>query len=196
MMYTYDSRAQVNPFQSQMQPNMWNASAPHMPYATVGGMQMDTQQMLSCMQTQINLLTDCLRTEMTRRTAAGPSASCPVRMRESDSHIYCELYLPQLTVGDCEVEVAGNRILCRTRVSMMASQNSFSASQLPRGFECFTLPDGRLELCWVCPASFRAQEVEACFRDNCLCICIPKTEAVSSRQSVKVVASETFARVQ
>ena len=155
---------------------------------------MEMQQMISCMQTQLNLCTEYIRTDLARRSEA--STVCPVRMRESDSHIYCELYLGQLSVGDVEVEVVGNRIICRARVPMMGSRNWLATAQLPRGFECFTLPDGRVELCWVCPVSFQAKEIEACFRDNCLCICIPKTEAATTRQSVKVVASETIARVQ
>lgn len=191
---------QTNPFQTQQQQqNLWGSypqmqSLSQMPYATVGGSPMDMQQMMSCMQTQLNLCTEYMRADLARRSEAG-SAACPVRMRESDSHIYCELYLGQLTIGDVECEVVGNRIICRTRVPMMSSRSWYQA-QMPRGFECFTLPDGRLELCWVCPVSFQAKEIEACFRDNCLCICIPKTEAVATRQSVNVVANETIARVQ
>jgi hypothetical protein len=157
-------------------------------------MPVDMQQVLSCMQSQLNLCTEYMRADMARKQELS-SAACPVRMRETDSHIYCELYLPQLTVGDCEVEVAGNRILCRTRLPLMAARNWLQSAQMPRGFECFTLPDGRLEFCWVCPVAFQAKEVEACFRDNCLCICIPKVEAVATRQPVKVVAGE-IARVQ
>ncbi len=183
MMYAHDPRFQP---QSHQQPQL--------SYATVASLPMEMQHLLSSMQTQLNLCTEYMRADMSRKSEAGSSV-CPVRLRESDSNIYCELYLPQLTVGDVEVEVVGNRIVCRTRVPM-AARNWLSSSQVPRGFECFTLPDGRVELCWLCPVAFQAKEVEACFRDNCLCICIPKTEAVAARQPVKVVANETTLRVQ
>lgn len=110
----------------------------------------------------------------------------PVKLRESDSHIYCDIYLPQLAIGDVEVEVSGNRIICRTRVPVAAFGRFLSATQLPRGLEVFELPDGRVEFNWLAHVSIIAKDVEATFREGFLCICIPKTEITAQRHTVKI----------
>lgn len=124
----------------------------------------------------------------------GYNETLPVRLRESDSHVYCDVFLPNLTVGDVEVDVTGNRITCRTRVPLAPNQRwAWNAITLPRGLDIYELPDGRIEYTWLCPVSFQAKEVEATFREGFLCICVPKSDAVSHRQPVKI-SKESVAR--
>jgi HSP20 family molecular chaperone IbpA len=186
-MYTFDPRTQINPFQTTTQTPI--AQNPWGVYGT------DYTQLLSGIQSQLNLITEYIRADLNRRSEMTAPVQSPVRLRESDSHIYCELFLAQLTVGDVEVEVAGNRIICRTRIPFFAGKTWFTTATVPRGFEVFELPDGRIELSWVCPVAFQAKEIEASFREGALCISIPKSEAVVTRQTVKV-AKEQIARVQ
>ena len=110
----------------------------------------------------------------------------PLRLRESDSHIFWELYLPQLNMGDVDVEVSGNRIICRTRVPVSPTNRWWITTHIPRGFELFELADGRVEFNWLATIAFQAKEVEATWREGFLCVCIPKTE-VSPKHTVKVV---------
>ena len=110
----------------------------------------------------------------------------PIRLRESDSHIFMDVYLPQLTMGDVDVEVSGNRIVCRTRVPVAMISRIWANSQIPRGFELYELADGRVEFSWIAPVAFQAKEVEATWREGYLCVCIPKAE-VAPRHNVKVV---------
>lgn len=131
-----------------------------------------------------------------RPQAAGFMTSdvTPVRLRESDSQIYCDIYLPQLNIGDVEVETSGNRIVCRTRVPVAPISRWLpTMTQLPRGFECFELPDGRIEFSWLCHVPFQAKDVEATFRDGFLCICVTKVETTTNRHPIKV-AKETSVR--
>ena len=122
--------------------------------------------------------------------------SLPIRLRENDTHLFCEILLPQLTIGDVEVDVIGNRIVCRTRVPVMGGIGRWLSqfAQAPRGFEVFELNDGRVEFCWLAPVPFQAKEIEASFRDGFLCVCVPKAEATAARHSVKVVKETTGRR--
>jgi hypothetical protein len=123
----------------------------------------------------------------------GGIEASPIRLRENDSHSFCEILLPNVTIGDVEVEVQGNRITCRTRVPVAPLTRWLQATQLPRGFELFELPDGRIEFCWVSTTPFIAKEVEASFKEGFLCICVPKTE-VLPRHNVKVVKETASTR--
>lgn len=118
----------------------------------------------------------------------------PIRVRESDAHIYCDIFFPQLTLGDVEVEVAGNRIICRTRVPVAPISRWMPVTaQLPRAFDLFELPDGRVECSWICPVLFQAKEVEASFREGFLSICVTKAE-VTPKHIVKVAKESTTRR--
>ena len=180
----------------------------------------DPVQALARIEAQLMMVTELLRTELGRRNAApgilpnhgtqvgynqflpqgvlpfqqnhfAHTEGSPIRLRESDSHIFCEIYLPYLTIGDVEVDVNGNRITCRTRVPLMPQNRwAFVGGVLPRGIELFELPDGRIECSWLCPVPFNAKEVEASFRDGFLCVCVQKTETVGNRHSIKI-AKET-----
>lgn len=111
-----------------------------------------------------------------------------VRLRESETNLFCEIFLSHLTVGEIELETIGNRIVCRTRVPVAFHQRQlFTAGQLPRHFEVFEVPDGRLEFSWTCPVQFHGKDVEATYRDGYICICIPKIEAVAVKHTVKAV---------
>jgi HSP20 family molecular chaperone IbpA len=111
-----------------------------------------------------------------------------VRIRENDTHLFCDIFLPQLTVGDVDVEVSGNRIVCRTRIPVAPMGRWFQPmTQLPRGFEFFELPDGRVECSWLCPISFNPKEVEASFRDGFLSLIVIKAESANVvRHPIKV----------
>jgi HSP20 family molecular chaperone IbpA len=161
--------------------------------ASQGINSIETLQMLMRIEAQLVLITSALQ----GRTLAGAQATevNPIRLRESDTHIYCELFLAHLTVGDVEVEVNGNRIICRTLVPFMQINRWYSVTTMPRGFEFFALPDGRVEFSWTCPVSFVAKEIEASFREGFLCIAIPKTQVATTAQKVKV-AKDASARVQ
>jgi len=110
----------------------------------------------------------------------------PMKIRENDSHIFWDIFLPHLTMGDVDVEVSGNRIICRTRIPVSPASRWWASTQIPRGFELFELADGRVEFNWVAPIGIEAKQVEATWREGFLCVCIPKTE-VTPRQSVKIV---------
>lgn len=117
-----------------------------------------------------------------------------VRVRETEAHLFCEIFIPQLTAGDVEVEVSGNRIICRTRFPLAPIGRWFSPTiQMPRGFEFFELPDGRIECTWFCPVTFAAKDVEATVRDGFLSIFVPKTEmgATATRHTIKVAKDTT-----
>ena len=107
------------------------------------------------------------------------------RLRESDSLIFWEIFLPKLSLNDVDVEVSGNRIVCRTRVPLHATDRFWNFSTTQRGFEVYELPDGRAEFNWTVPVRFEAKEVEATFREGFLCICIPKCDH-AERQTVQV----------
>lgn len=109
----------------------------------------------------------------------------PVRMRENDSHLFMDLYLPDLGIGDVDVEVAGARIICRTRIPVSPAARWWVSAGLPRGLECFELPDGRIEFTWNAPINFLPKEVEASWREGFLCICITRKEN-SQHHSVKI----------
>jgi hypothetical protein len=66
-------------------------------------------------------------------------------------------------------------------------------AQLPKGFEFFELPDGRIECAWLCHAPYEAKDVEVTFRDGFLCICVAKTEVSANRHQIKV-AKESVGR--
>lgn len=112
-----------------------------------------------------------------------------LRTRESDSHLFWDISLPNLTTGDIEVEVVGNRVVCRTRVPVRTNFRAFSTTELPRGFDVFELADGRVEFNWVIPVSFTAKAVEAICTERGIMICIPKAEA-NVRHSVKVTKEQ------
>ena len=170
-------------------------------------------QWLARIEGQINLLTQTLQAHAITSNlqhapmfngAFAPSAhahnttglnNSPIRLRESDTHIFCDIFLPQITMGDIEVEVSGNRILCRTRVPVPSFVRQFSSLwNAPRGFEFFELPDGRLECSWLCPVLFHAKDVEATFREGFISICVPKAEATTSRQTVKITQEKAGRR--
>ena len=118
-----------------------------------------------------------------------------VRIRESDANLYCDIFLPHLTMGDVEVETNGNRIICRTRIPVSMNYRwTIAAGQLPRNFEIFEIPDGRVEYSWTCPVLFQGKDVEATFREGFLCICIPKAETSALKHTVKVVKEPTIRR--
>jgi hypothetical protein len=126
------------------------------------------------------------------RSVYGVNEFSPIRLRESESAIFWELHLPQLTLGDIEVEIHGTRITCRTRVPV--ALNRWTLGQLPRGIEMFELNDGRLEFCWIATVPFTAKEVEASFRgEGFLSISIPKAE-MGTRHAVKVVRETATTR--
>lgn len=187
---------------------------------TIGGVQginsFDAIQMLARIEAQLGFVTELLRLSTSNvvaqqygqlngltqwqtqgRAIGGVQVADvnPIRLRESDSAIYCELFLATLTVGDVEVEVNGNRVICRTLVPFAQINRWYSVSTMPRGFEFFELPDGRVEFSWTCPVSFVAKDIEAAFREGFLCISIPKTHVATTAQKVKV-AKEPIARVQ
>jgi hypothetical protein len=110
-----------------------------------------------------------------------------VRTRENDSHIILEVFLPHLSMGDVDVEISGNRIICRTRIPVNPAGRWWLNSQLPRGLELFELADGRVEFGWLVPVSFTAKEVEASWRDGFMCIYVPKADVAATRQTVAVV---------
>lgn len=160
------------------------------------GSSYESTQILMRIEAQLALVTELLRVSLQGRNYTGVQAEInPIRLRESDSAIYCELYLAQLTVGDVEVEVNGNRVICRTLVPFAQINRWYSVTSMPRGFEFFQLPDGRVEFAWTCPVSFNAKDIEASFREGFLCISIPKTHVATTAQKVKV-AKESNARVQ
>jgi HSP20 family molecular chaperone IbpA len=160
------------------------------------GTSFEATQILMRIEAQLALVTDLLRVSLQGRNYNGVQAEInPIRLRESDSAIYCELYLAQLTVGDVEVEVNGNRVICRTLVPFAQINRWYSVTSMPRGFEFFQLPDGRVEFAWTCPVSFNSKDIEASFREGFLCISIPKTHVATTAQKVKV-AKESNARVQ
>lgn len=118
-----------------------------------------------------------------------------VRIRESDTNLYCDIFLPNLTMGDVEVETSGNRVICRTRIPVALNHRWILGSgQLPRNFEVFEIPDGRLEYSWTCPVLFHGKDVEATFREGYLCVCIPKAETTALKHTVKVVKDTTARR--
>ena len=170
-------------------------------YNTAAGLgigSVETLQMLSRIEAQLSLVTELLRvSSLQGRNYSGVQTADvnPIRLRESDSVIYCELFLSTLSVGDVEVEVNGNRVICRTLVPFAQINRWYSVSTMPRGFEFFQLPDGRVELSWTCPVSFVAKDIEASFREGFLCISIPKAPVATTTQKVKV-AKESSARVQ
>lgn len=179
---------------------------------------LNSAEVLSCfarVESQLSVLTEILRTQLganpsfnqygsvipmnrlSQNYGGGAGEVNPIRLREMDSHIFWELALPHLTVGDVEVEVSGNRIICRTRVPVAAQYTwgSMFNMQLPRGFDFFQLPDGRIEYVWTCPVSFNAKEVEATFRDGFLIISLTKLETTTAgRHSIKVVSEKTGRR--
>lgn len=110
-----------------------------------------------------------------------------VRTRENDTHIILEVFLPHLSMGDVDVEINGNRIICRTRIPVNPAGRWWLNSQLPRGLELFELADGRVEFGWLVPVAFQAKEVEASWRDGFMCIYVPKADAATTRQTVAVV---------
>ena len=94
-----------------------------------------------------------------------------VRLRESETNLFCEIFLSNLTVGEIELETIGNRIVCRTRVPVALNlRQLFTAGSLPRHFEVFEVPDGRLEFSWTCPVQFHGKDVEATYREGYICI--------------------------
>jgi len=113
-------------------------------------------------------------------------------LRESETHIFMEIYFPHLTMSDIDVEISGNRVICRTRVPV-AHNDRINLNAKPRGFDLFVLPDGRLEFIFVVPTSFVAKEVDAVWREGFISICIPKT-AITKPQSVKVTEESLGAR--
>jgi hypothetical protein len=109
-----------------------------------------------------------------------------MRLRESDSHIFWDIFLPSLNMGEVDVEVSGNRIICRTRVPVTPTARWWVTNPVSRGFELFELADGRVEFNWIAPVAFQAKDVEATWREGFLCLSIPKAE-VSARHNVKIV---------
>lgn len=114
------------------------------------------------------------------------SEAAPIRLRESDSTVFLELNLPQLALGDLDVEVHGTRVTCRTRIAIPQLGRWAQSNYLPRGFEVFELPDGRVEFCWLATVPFNAKDIEATFRDGYVSISIPKSEVIA-KHTVKVV---------
>jgi hypothetical protein len=152
---------------------------------------------------QLMGLTELVRMELMKRSSHGEfygqhmggsfmNQMNPMKIRENDSHIFWDIFLPNLTMGEVDVEVSGNRIICRTRVPVSPTSRWWATSQIPRGFELFELADGRVEFNWIAPISIEAKQVEATWREGFLCVCIPKTE-VAPRQTVKIV-KETMNR--
>jgi HSP20 family molecular chaperone IbpA len=160
-------------------------------------------------QQQMNALTGQIAqlTELVCRTTFGAQQAAPSqvnafshpqagigfasgRVRESDSHLFWEVAFPGLSMGDLDVEVSGNRVICRTRIPLRNQLRAVGQIELPRGLEIFELPDGRVELNWLVPVTFSGKEVEACWKDGWVQISIPKTE-ISHRQSVKITAEGT-----
>ena len=161
---------------------------------------------------QIHSLTELLyRSEMNRGFSATPTAGFnqsvtgqnyvrnqplqfgfqqneiqPMRVRENDSHIFWDLCLPHMSMGDVELEVSGNRVICRTRVPVAPQSRWWTLGSVPRNLELFELADGRVEFSWLIPTSFTAKDVEATWRDGYICVCIPKTDAVA-KQTVRIV---------
>ena len=134
--------------------------------------------------------TDILRSEIPAIPFVGSAynrTAGNVRTRENDTHIILEVFLPHLAMGDVDVEISGNRIICRTRIPVNPAGRWWLNSQLPRGLELFELADGRVEFGWLVPVAFQAKEVEASWRDGFMCIYVPKAEGVTARQSVQVV---------
>jgi hypothetical protein len=141
-------------------------------------------------QTLGTLGTEALRSEIPAIPFAGSvfnRTAGNVRTRENDSHIILEVFLPHLSMGDVDVEISGNRIICRTRIPVNPAGRWWLNSQLPRGLELFELADGRVEFGWLVPVAFQAKEVEASWRDGFMCIYVPKVEATTARQQVQVV---------
>lgn len=125
--------------------------------------------------------------------APGFEMSQCARLRESESLIFWEIFLPRLSMNDVDVEVSGNRIVCRTRVPLFPADRFWNFSNMPRGFEVFELPDGRAEFNWTVPVSFDAKEVEATWKEGYICICIPKSD-VTERSSVQVTKESSGSR--
>lgn len=109
----------------------------------------------------------------------------PIRIRETESYLCWEIPFQGLTLSDVEVEVIGNRIVCRTRAAIPPMQRFWNWSVLPSGIQVFELPDGRVECSCVVPVAFDAKEVEAVFKEGGIAIYVPKSGA-TERQNVRV----------
>lgn len=168
-MYSFDPRTQFG----------------HYPQTTFGGTEFYTLfARIEEMRSQIAQLNEIVRSTRTEAS--------PIRFRESDTYLYSDFYLPFLNIGDIEVAVSGNRIIFHTLIPVAPMNRWFAqGTQLPRGFEFFELPDGRVEFSWLVPVPFVAKEVEATFREGYLSICLPKSEVTVLRQPVKISAKET-----
>lgn len=109
----------------------------------------------------------------------------PVQIRETESYICWQIPFQNLNLGDVEVEVLGNHIICRTKTVVQPAYRFWQWSILPQGVQFFDLPDGRVECSCIVPVAFESKEVEAVFKDGAILIYIPKTET-NQRQSVKI----------
>lgn len=109
----------------------------------------------------------------------------PIRIRETESYLCWEIPFQGLTLSDVEVEVIGNRIVCRTRNAIPPMQRFWNWSILPNGIQVFELPDGRVECSCFVPVAFDAKEVEAVFKESGIAIYVPKSGA-AERQNVRV----------
>lgn len=159
------------------------------PYSMPNTLSPELLQWMTRMEAQVSFLTQ--RLSLPQQAPASrwgqTMEATPVRLRESDTHMFCDLTMPQLAMGDIEVEVSGNRIICRTRVPAPAFTRGFGAQVTTiRGFEFFELPDGRVECSWLCPVLFHAKDVEATYREGYVTICIPKIESATPRHMVKL----------
>ena len=116
------------------------------PYSAPNTLPPELLQWMTRMESQVSFLTQRLSTQMPASRWGQTLETTPVRLRESDTHMFCDITMPQLAMGDIEVEVSGNRIICRTRVPAPAFTRGLGAQVTTiRGFEFFELPDGRIE---------------------------------------------------
>ena len=165
--YGYGVNAPVVPT-SFAAPSPFGAVAPY-GWSTQGLEASVIQHRVDALTGQIAQLTD-----LVCRTALGAQHGIPAvagqinglglasgRVRESDSHLFWEVAFPGLSMGDLDIEVTGNRVICRTRIPLRNQLRAVGQLELPRGLEIFELPDGRVELNWLVPVSFNGKEVEA-----------------------------------